>query len=99
MSDQCLSLLAAPEIEEKLLDWLLLFAGAATYTSQSVARHGVRTANLDPLEQVLGRGDAVLVKILIEQEAAGALISTLGKEFAGVGMHYWLTPVDEQGEL
>ncbi len=99
MADVCLSLLGAPELEEKLLDRLLMTPVIATFTSQSAASHGGHPAELDPTEQVLGRGHAVLVQAVLDESDAQALLADLCQVFAGSGLRYWLCPVLSQGEL
>ena len=99
MSEVCLTLLSSPEVEEKLLDQLLMCMASAVFTSQPAASHGGHLATLDPREQVLGRGDAVLIQVLLEPEAAQDLLATLRGQLPGASVRYWLTPVLEQGEL
>lgn len=99
MSEVCLTLLGAPEVEEKLLDQLLMCMASVVFTSQSAASHGGHLANLDPREQVLGRGDAVLIQVLLEAQAAHDLLANLRGQLHGASVRYWLTPVLEQGEL
>lgn len=99
MADVCLYLLGAPELEEKLLDRLLMTPVIATFTSQNAASHGGHPAELDPGEQVLGRGRAVLVQAVLDERDAQALLADLQQVFAGSRLRYWLCPVLAQGEL
>lgn len=97
MNDVCLHLLATPEIEEQLLDQLLLISVIKTFTSARAASHGGHLLGLDPREQVLGRGDAVLVQVLLDAGDARDLIEDLRARLPGAGVRYWLTPVLAQG--
>lgn len=99
MTDVCLSLLGAPELEENLLDHLLMSPAVATFTSQRIASHGGHPAELDPGEQVLGRGEAVLVLAVLDAADVERLLVELREAFAGSGLRYWQCPVLSQGEL
>ncbi|HQQ64335.1 MAG TPA: DUF3240 family protein [Pseudomonadales bacterium] len=99
MNDVCLSLLAAPELEEKLLDRLLLNPVINTFASQMAASHGGHLTELDPGEQVLGRGDAVLIHVVLAAENVDDVLTDLRRGFTGSRLRYWLCPVLLQGEL
>ena len=99
MTDVCLKLLAAPEIEEKLLDEILMSDLAVTFASQTAASHGGHPATLDASEQVMGRGTAVLITMLLDALAAEELITALRSRFKGTGLQYWLQPVLSGGEM
>lgn len=100
MSLVCLSLLGAPALEEKLLDQLLQSPHDLTFTSQSCASHGGHSHDgLDVSEQVMGRGRAVLVQVLVPEAVARHLLADLKALFHGAGLRYWLTPVLEEGDL
>jgi hypothetical protein len=99
MTDVCLHLLAAPELEEKLLDQLLLHPKIASFVSQPAASHGGHMADLDQSEQVLGRGEAVLIQALLTAEDAESLIVELRVLFAHSGVLFWLLPVLARGAL
>ena len=99
MNDVCLHLLAAPEIEEQLLDHLLLSTVGKTFTSARAASHGGHQLGLDPREQVLGRGDAVLVQVILESGGARVLIEELREGLPGAGIRYWITPLLGEGQI
>jgi hypothetical protein len=99
MNDICLHLLAAPEIEEQLLDQLLLSTVSKTFTSTKAASHGGHIQGLDPREQVLGRGDAVLIQVLLDAEDARDLIEDLRRRLPSAGVRFWLTPLLGQGQI
>ncbi|MBU3736373.1 MAG: DUF3240 domain-containing protein [Methylobacterium sp.] len=51
------------------------------------------------LEQVTGRQRRVQFLIHLEREQADRMLEELRSAFAGVGLHYFLTPVLEAGRL
>lgn len=98
MSLVCLSLLGAPELEEKLLDHLLQHPQELNFTSQACASHGGHLVDgLDAAEQVLGRARAQLVQVTLPDTQAQSLLEELGKLFQGTGLRYWVTPVLHEG--
>jgi hypothetical protein len=99
MSDCCLTLLCPPMLEEKLLDLLLMAPDAIIFTSARTAAHGVEFGRLSATEQVLGRALATQVQVLLSAEHKDAILSTIRREFAGVGLRYWVSPITEKGEL
>jgi hypothetical protein len=99
MSDLCLTLLCPPAVEEKLLDLLLMAPNASVFTSTPTAAHGLSFNNLNQTEQVLGRGFATQVQVIISSADKPALLATIQAQLAGAGLRYWLTPVLEAGEI
>lgn len=99
MTDVCLNLLASPELEEKLLDRLLMHPKVPIYVSQSAASHGGHIDDLDQTEQVLGRGDAVLIRALLTAEDAESLLAELRITFANSGVMFWIVPILAKGAL
>jgi hypothetical protein len=99
MSDLCLTLLCPPAVEEKLLDLLLMAPNASVFTSAPTAAHGLSFNNLNQTEQVLGRGFATQVQVIISSADQPALLAAIQAQLAGAGLRYWLTPVLEAGEI
>jgi len=100
MSKLCLTLLCPPAIEEKLLDLLLASSEIdAFFTSNKTAIHGLAQQRLSQSEQVLGRAQATEIKIFLSDANQLPLLATIRQHFAGSGVHYWLTPVLEAGEI
>lgn len=99
MTNVCLNLVANPELEEALLDQLLLNPNSQVFVSQSCASHGGHLADFNPLEQVLGRAQAVKVQVFLANEQAQVLIADLRQLFSGTGLRYWLSPLLEEGEF
>ena len=99
MNDCCLTLVASPELEEKLLDLLLVQAGDAPFTSAAVDSHGEGPRPLSALEQVRGRRRACQVQVLMAQDRCQVLLQQLRRQFAGTGLRYRVQPLQEEGLL
>ena len=99
MSECCLTLLCPPGLEEKLLDLLLMSPDAAVFTSAPTAAHGLAFGRLSATEQVLGRALTTQVQVLLAEEDKESVLSAIRREFAGVGLRYWVSPILEKGEL
>lgn len=99
MSELCLSLLCPAKLEEKLLDSLLVFPDISLFTSTPTAAHGMSHECMNASEQVMGRSFVTLVQVLLPVQARAALLSCLQEQFAGAGLHYWISPVMEAGEI
>ncbi len=99
MSDLCLTLLCPPAVEEKLLDLLLMSPNANVFTSAPTAAHGMAFNNLNQTEQVLGRGFATQVQVIISSADKDALLGAIKSQLAGAGLRYWTTPVLDAGDI
>lgn len=98
MSMHLLTLIATPENEERLVDWLLA-AGQDGFTTLPCHGHGVRTEQLSAGEQVAGRQQRVAFWLQLPEAEARALIRRLARDFGETGLHYWLIPVVSGGPL
>lgn len=99
MTEICVTLLCSPAIEEKLLDWLLMSSTTTVFTSTPTAAHGLAHENLNQMEQVLGRAQAVQVQVIVTGADIAPLLETLRQQFSKTGLRYWVTPVLEAGEI
>ncbi len=99
MSDLCLTLLCPPAVEEKLLDLLLMSPNANFFTSAPIAAHGLAFNALSQTEQVLGRGFATQVQVIISDADKPALLKAIQTQLAGAGVRYWITPVLDAGDI
>jgi hypothetical protein len=99
MSELCLTLLCPPALEERVLDLLLMTPEVAVFTSTAAAAHGLSHARLSANEQVLGLAVMTQVQALLTLADRDRVLASLKRELAGTGLHYWLTPVIEAGEL
>jgi hypothetical protein len=96
----CLTLVADRRIRQELFDFLAeqtdLISG---FTASDAAGHG-RAARLhSPGEQVKGRADGVLIRMVLEDAGAAQLIERLHAAFRGAHITYWTTPVQRFGTI
>ena len=68
------------------------------FTSKPTAAHGLPPGRLSQSEQVLGRAEAVEVKVLTDAAGKTALLDEIRRNFAGTGLRYWVAAVLEAGE-
>ena len=99
MHEYCLNLVCPLQVEEKLLDVLLDTEEANVFTTTHVHNHGARGARLSTKEQVMGRSQAIQVRVLLTEQSLTLLLARLRMEFAGAGIRYWASPVVLEGEI
>ncbi len=96
---QCLlTLIATPELEERLIDWLLM-AEHEGFTTARCDGHGVASSRLSTAEQVAGRQRRIVFWLQLPESEVEAVIAGLAERFAGAGLHYWVTPVLAAGRI
>jgi hypothetical protein len=90
----CLTLVAGRELRQELFDYLSeqtdLVPG---FTASEASGHGPTVRLHSAVEQVKGRADRVLVRIILGDAAAERLIERLARAFSGTHLVYWMTPV------
>lgn len=96
---QLLTLTAPPNLEEPLVDWLLQFAPEHGFTSFQVHGHSSRHEGLTLAEQVRGRKKQARFELRLPSVELAALVERLRQDFAGTGLHYWITPVLGHGRV
>lgn len=100
MTEQCLlTLTIAPAIEENLVDWLLENYGQVGFSSFPVNGHSNSAEGLSLAEQVAGRQKQIRFQIYLASERVPAVLEQLRRDFFGVGLHYWVSPVLETGRI
>lgn len=100
MNEHCLlTLVAAPAIEDALVDWLLAWPGLSGFTSTPVSGHGSSPHSMSVAEQVAGRRRQVLFQCHLSRDQAVDLVAGLQRDFSGSGLHYWLVPIIDAGHL
>ena len=99
MSKFCLTLICAPEIEEKLLDTLLSSIDAEVFTSTPTFSHGTSHGQLSNVEKVMGRSRSVQVQIITTEDEMASLIELLRQRFKGTGLRYWASDLSHEGEV
>ena len=96
----CLTLVAGRELRQELFDYLSeqtdLVPG---FTASDAAGHGPTIRLHSAAERVKGRADRVMVRIILEDQAAGRLIERLRTVFKGTHLMHWTTPVARFGVI
>ena len=98
MNECLLTLIATPELEERLVDWLLE-AGHLGFTTAPCHGHGVHQEHLSTAEQVAGRQKRVAFWLQLSENEAELLIVGLGESFGSTGLHFWITPAVRAGPI
>lgn len=100
MSRQTLiTLTASPAIEESLVDWLLEIATHSGFTSYPVNGHSSEENGLSLAEQVVGRKKQIRFQIHIPSADLPEFMEKFRADFAGAGIHYWVTGLDDAGHV
>jgi hypothetical protein len=69
------------------------------FTASEDAGHGPEVRLHSAAERVKGRADRILVRIIMEEEAAGRLIERLKTQFTGTHLMHWTMPVASFGVI
>jgi hypothetical protein len=100
MSDLVLlTLLAPPQLEDILVDWLLSDPAIRGFSSQAASGHSSRAEEMSLNEQVAGRTRRVRFEAHLSCDGWGETLKALRADFRGSGIHYWVIPVLEAGGL
>jgi hypothetical protein len=99
MNNCLLTIYVPPTLEETLEDWLLENEAISGFSTMEGFGHGSRPSGMTLLEQVTGRQRRVQFLIETDSQVAAQMLSNLREKFAGVGLHYMLTPLLEAGSL
>lgn len=108
MSNEVLLILTvSPCLEETVADWLLSREGrhgpstplGTGFTSFPVAGHSSAPTGLTLAEQVSGRKKQMCFQMHLPGAEVPALLDQLRRDFAGSGLHYWISPVLESASL
>ncbi|MDD5035119.1 MAG: DUF3240 family protein [Methylococcaceae bacterium] len=94
-----ITLTVSPAIEEAMVDWLLQFETHAGFTSFPVNGHSSREEGLTLSEQVAGRKKQMRFQMHLPVDDIPDFMSRLKQDFAGAGLHYWVSPVMETGHI
>ena len=90
----CLNLVAGREMEGDLFDYLNEQATLVSgFTASEAEGHGPNVSLHTTAEQVKGRADRVLVRIILDEGAAEQLIQRLDADLSGSNLIYWTTPI------
>ncbi|MGI2325040.1 MULTISPECIES: DUF3240 family protein [Methylococcus] len=100
MSDLVLlTLLAPPQLEDPLVDWLLSTPAIQGFSSQAASSHSSRTEGMSLNEQVAGRTRRIRFEAQLSADGLRDTLNVLRTDFRGSGIHYWVTPVLDVGGL
>ncbi len=89
----------SPSLEEAMVDCLLTFETAQGFSSFPVNAHDHKNRGLSIAEQVTGRQRKMRFQMYIDKDHLQDLLSKIKTEFTGTGLHYWVVPVLEHGEI
>jgi hypothetical protein len=98
LNECLLTLIATPELEERLVDWLLE-ANYAGFMTAPCHGHGVHPERLSTAEQVAGQQRRTGFWLQLSQEQAESIVQGLAEHFGGAGLHFWITPVLAAGPI
>lgn len=98
MNECLLTLIATPELEERLVDWLLE-TGHEGFSTVPCRGHGVHPERLSTAEQVAGRQRRVAFWLQLPENEAESIVARLGESFGKAGLHFWITPVLASGQI
>ena len=99
MTPMLLILVAPPDAEETVIDWLLAQEGITGFTGHHGFGHSIEHGRFSLAEQVTGRQARVLFYIDTTAGVAQPLLECLRTGLAGLGLHYWLLPLAETGRI
>ncbi|XSG85406.1 MAG: DUF3240 family protein [Methylohalobius sp. ZOD2] len=94
-----ITLVAGPDLEEPVVDWLLRYEARYGFTSTPVHGHSSRLEGLSLAEQVAGRKRQVRFQMCVDGEEKRLLLDRLKADFPQSGIRYWVMPVLEEGEV
>ncbi|MDG4867999.1 DUF3240 family protein [Guyparkeria sp. 1SP6A2] len=99
MNDVLLTLIARPDVEEVVVDWLLGRDELSGFTGEAAWGHSREHGQFNLVEQVTGRQRRAVFHLKIESAQAEALIEAMRDELAGLGLRYWLVPMLDSGVI
>lgn len=88
-----------PSLEEAMVDCLLATENSQGFSSLPVNAHNHRNEGLSLAEQVSGRQRMIRFQMYVERKSIAELLIRLKEDFSGSGLHYWVVPVLEHGEI
>jgi hypothetical protein len=96
----CLTLIAARPLGDELFDYLSQQRDLASgFTASDVAGHGPEVKLLTAAERVKGHADELMVRTILQAQAAAQLLERLRMDFVGCRIVYWIMPVSEFGVI
>ena len=98
--EQCLLvIIATPDIEQTMVDWLLARTDVSGFSTAPVSGHGSAHEKLSMSEQVEGRQSQIMFHSQLPLASARDIVARLREDFRGTGLHYWIMPALEGGHI
>jgi hypothetical protein len=98
--DVCLTLVAAIEIQEMIIDVLLEHEDIVRrFVTQPLDAHGARIGYTSVAERVRGRAGRVQFQLLLAREDSERMLDTLREHLPRAEITYWITPLLAYGRL
>lgn len=96
----CLTLIAGRSLRDELFDYLSeqrdLVSG---FTASDAAGHGPDVRLHTAAERVKGHADELIVRTILEVQAAAELLERLKAAFVGSRIVYWIVPASDFGVI
>ena len=100
MSDLVLlTLLAPPQLEDNLVDWLLHASAIRGFSSHAASCHSNRAEAMSLNEQIAGRTRRIRFEVQLSAADLGETLEALRTDFRGSAIRYWVAPVLDGGGL
>lgn len=99
MNDVLLTLIARPDAEEIVIDWLLGRDELSGFTGEAAWGHSREHGRFNLVEQVTGRQRRAVFHLQIDSAQAEPLLAAMRDELAGLGLRYWLVPLLDSGTI
>jgi hypothetical protein len=99
MSDVLLHLIVPTSVADALAEWLLEREDVPGFSSLPISGHGSSEHSMTLAEQVAGRTRRAMFLLEMPQPVAEQVLSALRCDFAGTGLHWWMSPVLAAGRL
>lgn len=94
-----LTIIARPDVEEILIDWLLGREELSGFTGEAAWGHSREHGRFNLVEQVTGRQRRAVFHLKLDHDEAGPLIEAMRDELSGLGLRYWLVPMLDHGVI
>lgn len=98
-ADYLITLHVPPSLEDAVVDCLLSFETTHGFSSFTVNAHHHSNHGSSLAELVSGRQGKISFQMYIQKNDIATVLNQLKTEFTGAGLHYWVTPVIEQGRI
>ncbi len=99
MKNCILILVAAPELEEVIVDWLLEQDDISGFTSHPTYGQSREQEKMSLIEQVIGRQRKVMFHLHLKSDMLAPVLISLQENFTGTTLEYWVIPVIQTGSL